>query len=298
MIIFNLEYITEEELLEYESNNDETVIWEKQEEILINLHKINLSKVKLQIWVFMFDYEENYETITSAILSLKMACSEISNNIHLKKLISYILSIGNILNSSTVKGQADGFSLDVLSKISSIKDKNQKTLTQYICLKLKKEDETFENFKKSFLNVFEAAKISYQENNSNLNKLKKEVKDQISNLNKLSQNLDIFYEKAQTFLNKCLDQTSKLDLDLNLQISKFQELALFLGYQEKDEKYKNPEKLFELFVEFINDVDRSIPKDEPKKVFNRKHEVGKKIIENVKNPQFDSIFQEMKLKMK
>ena len=44
----------------------------------------------------------------------------------------------------------------------------------------------------------------------------------------------------------------------------------------------------------VNDVEKSMPKAEPKKVFKGKHEVGKKIVDNSKN--MDAILKELKSK--
>ena len=43
------------------------------------------------------------------------------------------LSVGNIMNGGTPKGQADGFDLPVVSKIGSTKDNNNKTMMTFIC---------------------------------------------------------------------------------------------------------------------------------------------------------------------
>lgn len=180
--------------------------------------------------------------------------------------------------------------------MSAVKDTNNKTLTQFICSLIKKEDETFEGLKKLIPNVIEASKISYNETNGLINKTKKELKEGVNNLNKLSMNLDTFYDKSNKFFNLAQDQISKIESDLKDNVTKVQQIILFYGYSITEEKYKNPEKFFELISEFANDIDKAMPKDEPKKVFNRKHEVGKKIVEQAKIPGMENIFKEMKMK--
>lgn len=266
---------------------------------MISLYKLPGSKLKLNIWSFFYNYQENYELILNDVDILNKASFEIKNNENFKKIISYILAIGNILNGGTQKGQADGFSLDILSKISSVKDNNNKTLTQYICNIMKREDDTFDGLKGSCLSVIEATKISFTETLTNLNKIKKELKDELNNLNKLSNLQDEFYLKSNLQLNKYSKEIEKIDEDFTKSKNIFQETVSFYGYQPSDEKYKNPEKFFELINNFINEIERALPKDETKnKVFNRKHEVGAKIIENTikygKLPGMDNILQEMK----
>ena len=151
------------------------------------MYKIPFSKNKLQVWLFTFDYNETYLNIEKEINTLKSACQEIKTSDIIKKILSIILTIGNILNGGTPKGQADGFSLDILEKINSVKDNtNQKTLMHYICGLLKKEDENFENVKSKFPNLSEGSKISISENQSNINKLKKDLKENLKSLNEIT----------------------------------------------------------------------------------------------------------------
>jgi hypothetical protein len=65
----------------------------------------------------------------------------------------------------------------------------------------------------------------------------------------------------------------------------------FFGFWPIDSKYQKAEEFFSLINDFLNDVDRSIPKAEPTKTFNRKHEVGK-MIDNSKN--VDALLKELK----
>ena len=60
-------------------------------------------------------------------------------------LLGTILAIGNVLNDGTKNGQADGFDIDVvkLSKPSSIKDCNGKSLLAYTCKLIIEDHKTF-----------------------------------------------------------------------------------------------------------------------------------------------------------
>lgn len=289
------EYITEEEIGEYESQNEPGAQWDKGEEFMMGLHKIPSSKLKLAVWGFTFEYTENSESLESTIKNIKGACEELQKNEILNKLLAYVLTIGNILNGGTPKGQADGFNLDILSKVNSIKDSSNKTMAQFICAKIKSEDENFCEVKKLFPYLNEAGKVSVSETQGNLNKLKKELKDNTTNLNKISQTCeDEFVKICEELFSKYSKQVENLEKDLSENIKLFQETAAYFGYAPTEPKYKNPEEFFNLMNDFINDVEKSMPKAEPKKVFKGKHEVGKKIVDNSKN--MDAILKELKSK--
>jgi len=285
------EYIKDDEVADYEALNEPGVQWEKQEEFMIALLKISSAKQKLSIWAFILEYPENYESLVANTKILKSACDEIFKNKLLENIFSYVLTIGNILNSGSPKGQADGFSLDILPKLNSIKDSNGKTVVHFICSLLKKEDENFENIKKNFPTVSEASKLAFAEVQSGLNKLKKDCRDQNAILQKITDK-DEFVKKAEQLFEKYSKELEEADNKYIEAVKNFQNVVSFYGYGQNDSKYKNPEEFFGLLNEFLSDIDKSIPKTEPKKVFNRKHEVGKKVIENSNN--MDALLKELK----
>lgn len=200
-----------------------------------------------------------------------------------------MLTIGNILNGGTQKGQADGFNLDILSKLNSIKDSSNKNLVQFICAKIKSEDEGFDGIKKQFPSLVEAGKGNFNETNSNLNKLKKELKDQNENLKKISSLGDQFYEKSKGIYENFASQVSFIEKELAENIKTFQQTSLFFGYSTTDSKYKNPEEFFSLIGSFLDDVEKFTPKTEPKKNFKAKHDIGKKVVANM-----DQVLKEIK----
>jgi hypothetical protein len=199
------------------------------------------------------------------------------------------LTIGNILNGGSQKGQADGFNLDILSKLNSIKDNSNKNMVQFICAKIKADDENFDGIKKQFMSLTEAGKNSFNETNSNLNKLKKELKDQNSNLGKLAGLNDEFYKKAKGIYEKYGSEVEIIEKELGENLKTFQQTATYFSYATTDSKYKNPEEFFALISAFLDDIDKFTPKTEPKKNFKAKHEMGKKVVSNM-----DDVLKEIK----
>jgi hypothetical protein len=51
----------------------------------------------------------------------------------LQKILGTVLAVGNYLNGGTAKGQADGFEIDALLKVTMVKDStNRVTLLDYV----------------------------------------------------------------------------------------------------------------------------------------------------------------------
>jgi len=290
------EFITDEELAEYEAQNEPGMQWEKAEEFMVALSKISFSKIKLTIWTFICEYQENYDNVLSAINVTNIAIKEIKNSQLITKILGYILSIGNVLNAGTTKGQADGFNLDIITKLNSVKDVNNKTLGNFICTVILKEDNSIETLKKNCLNITEASKISYAETQITLNKLKKDLKEHTNNMEKLKGCNDEFCAKTKKLIGEYSKDIEEIDKSYGEMMINVQNLITFYGYTQTDSKFKVPEEFFGLFNDFINEIDKSLPVTEPKKVFNRKYEVGKKIIENANTHNMDALLSELKLR--
>jgi len=60
----------------------------------------------------------------------------LESNTTLYKVLGMALAIGNIMNGGTPKGRSDGFELSVMEKIKSTKDNSNKSMLQFIMIKL------------------------------------------------------------------------------------------------------------------------------------------------------------------
>jgi len=199
------------------------------------------------------------------------------------------------LNGGTQKGQADGFNLDVITKLNTLKDVNGKNILYLICNLVKKEDENFEGVRKDFPFLTEAGKLGFTEMRANLNKLKRDYNLQNENLKKLAQKKDKFFEKGEKLFVKYGKEIEEIEKEMNENEKIFQQTATYFGYEQKDSKYKSPEEFFNMINEFLNEVEKNIPKSEPKKNYNRKFEIGKKIVGNAN--QMEDIINQMKTRV-
>ena len=178
--------------------------------------------------------------------------------------------------------------------MGQLKDSSGRNILGTICNFIKKEDENFENIKRDFPCLLEACKLSFIEISPSFNKLKKELALQGNILKKLVLKKDTFYDKAEKLFNIYSKEVEKLENLISCNFKIFEETAKYFGYEQKDTKFKNPEEFFNLFNDFLNLVEKNMPltKQEPKKNYNRKFEVGKKIVGNAK--QMEDVIKQMK----
>mmetsp|Transcript_22658 Transcript_22658/g.21827 ORF Transcript_22658/g.21827 Transcript_22658/m.21827 type:complete len:183 (+) Transcript_22658:1774-2322(+) len=112
------------------------------------------------VWQYKAELPEKRQQIINSQKNFEQGFEELKNSQYFNKILGYILSIGNILNGGTNKGQADGFYLEALSKASTMRDMNNKSILQLICEKMKQEDENFvEGFKNDFKNAYVCSQL-------------------------------------------------------------------------------------------------------------------------------------------
>lgn len=186
--------------------------------------------------------------------------------------------MGNVLNADTKNfKRADGFCLDNLNKLSTTKDVTNKiNLLVYITAIIKNTDESIETIRKQFPGVAESSKILFSDVASDLNKMKKKIKDNTESLKNIPSNLAC-YTKLVKFYENCSKDISTLDKDLTDVTEKFQKMMVYYGYTTDNSKYKNPEEFFEMIDKFLCEVERYTPKSELKKTFKGSNMAGAKI---------------------
>ena len=244
---------------------------------MIALYNIKNSKDKLEIWDFINRFGTEYKNIIEMLDANKAAIELLSTNKLIPLLFSYILSVGNVLNAGTNKGQADGFNIDILPKLSSIKDKNNHSVLQYICQKIKAEHPDFKNIQKQFFSVKVAFGFPYTDMQRNWNLFKKGFPKIETLTEKLPS--DNYKKKASSIISdtkKKIEDANKKNESI---IKQYKDLVTFLGISEKETYYTQPETLFKLFVSFFEDVDNAIPLPQAeKKVFRPKFRMDEKVI--------------------
>ena len=241
----NREYIKDDEIEEYKQliSNNENPVFEKGEEYLISLYKIPYSKIKLEIWEIINEYNIQIPIMEKMIIAVNKAIDILKKSEIIPLLFSYILTVGNILNGGNDKGQAHGFDLKVLSKITETKGKNGQTLIQFICNAIIQTHPDFNKISDKFEDVKNALDYSYIEVPKNSKRVIGSSRELEHNIEKLKVN-DEFKEKSEEFLKKYKTQKNKTKSDLNDIDTKYNNLMIYFSVDPKESYYKNPDELF------------------------------------------------------
>ncbi|KAL7067920.1 formin-like family protein [Cryptosporidium serpentis] len=107
---------------------------DKPEQFIAAMIGIPLFTQRLNAQLYKLTFNNTWSTLEGPLEDILGVCNEIRGSLKLKKVFSIILSIGNIMNSNTDKGDAKGFRISSLSKLSEVRSSTKpvKTLIQYI----------------------------------------------------------------------------------------------------------------------------------------------------------------------
>jgi hypothetical protein len=181
------------------------------------------------------------------------------------------------MNGGTAKGQADGFSLDLLPKLAGIKDNSGNSILTFIGSIVHKEDSSFEGFKNKFPNLEKAAGYSMSETKKKLDELISMVNIVEKGLNKLNTG-DEFCNKANHSLLEAQKKVEELKKFEEGNKNTYHETIKFFGYKEKDKYYDENGLFFKMLLQFFKEMDKNMPKLDVKKVLDyQKRNKGKKI---------------------
>ncbi|XP_063822902.1 uncharacterized protein LOC135072796 [Ostrinia nubilalis] len=107
---------------------------DRPEAFLHDLSGIPNFAERISCFMFQADFEDAASTTMHKLDNLKHTCEFLMTSESLKKLFAIILTLGNYMNGGNgQRGQADGFGLEILSKLKDVKSKQSNvTLLHFI----------------------------------------------------------------------------------------------------------------------------------------------------------------------
>ncbi|MED6237389.1 Formin-2, partial [Ataeniobius toweri] len=95
---------------------------DKPEQFLYQLSLIPEFSSRVFCILFQSSFSECMSSITKKINTLLRVCKVLQDNASVKKILGLVLAFGNFMNGGNrTRGQADGFSLDILPKLKDVK---------------------------------------------------------------------------------------------------------------------------------------------------------------------------------
>lgn len=132
---------------------------------------------------FKLKYDELVQDVKPDIVAGTAACEEVKNSLKFKKILELILLLGNYMNSGSKNGQAFGFEISFLTKLTSTKDiENKQTLLHYLVDTIERKFPDCLNFVKELEHVDRASRVSMEN-------VQRTLRQMDSNIRNLEQDL-------------------------------------------------------------------------------------------------------------
>jgi hypothetical protein len=100
---------------------DESNVWDTAEEFIIALSGVPHFQLRLQAWGFENSFLEHFLKISEAQQSMLVGCERMVTSQAIRHLLAVVLAAGNYLNGGTPRGRADGFAIDTLTQVRTVK---------------------------------------------------------------------------------------------------------------------------------------------------------------------------------
>ncbi|KAI4461001.1 formin [Holotrichia oblita] len=257
---------TSEELKHIRAHISETpdIPLDKPEQFLYDLSKISNFAERIFCFMFQAEFDDSITTVEHTLANMKSTCEFLTSSQELKEVFAIILTLGNYMNGGNLaRGQADGFGLEILSKLKDVKSKESHiTLLHFIVQStLSKADST-----PSALPVPEhgdierASSVNFDDIRMCLNKLQGQIDECNNRAQKVidastPENLEPFKEKITTFLDCARKRLSTENENLKECREIFISTMTFYHFRAKQGNLNDvtPVEFFDLWFQFCKD---------------------------------------------
>ncbi|MED6293904.1 Formin-2, partial [Characodon lateralis] len=240
---------------------------DKPEQFLYQLSLIPEFSSRVFCILFQSSFSECMSSITKKINTLLRVCKVLQDNASVKKILGLVLAFGNFMNGGNrTRGQADGFSLDILPKLKDVKSNDgAKSLLSYIvAYYLRHFDEDAGKETSVFPlpephDLFQVSQMKFEDFQKELIRLRKDLRACTSEVEKVCKvsdenYLQPFKEKMEEFLAQAKSELETLEAQLSSTHKLFLELTMFFSVKPKaGEKEVSPNTLFSVWHEFSSD---------------------------------------------
>lgn len=260
------------QVVEYQKEGGDVSKLAPAEQFVLEVNQVPALQQRLKAFRFKADYETKKSEIKPDIASIHAACKQVRASEKFRILLEIILSLGNFLNQGGNKGQAWGYKLRDLQKLTEAKTTDNKSTLMVVLVELVQKDrpELLEVVKE--LDALEAAaRVNLQQLQSELAKLTKElevVKGSVATVPSAGAD-DTYHAKVTEFTTTMTDEVAKMNADFVEMQSAYESVVTFFV---EDPKTMGPDEFFALFIAFTKSLDDTIKKLEAARIAAEKAE--------------------------
>lgn len=248
-------------------DKEDAKLLDKPEQFLYQLSQIPNFSERVFCILFQSTFHECITSVVRKIEILQKVCKNLQNSRSVLQILGLVLAFGNFMNGGNrTRGQADGFTLDILPKLKDVKSSdNSRSLLSYIVayyLRHFDEDagrETCVYPLPEPQELFQASQMKFDDFQRDLRKLRKDLNvcsaetDKVCKLS-TKENLQPFKDKMDEFLNQAKTELETQEKQLAETQTIFLELSVTFSVKPKaGEKEVSPNTFFSIWHEFSSD---------------------------------------------
>lgn len=240
---------------------------DKPEQFLYQLSEIPNFSQRVFCILFQSTFHECITSVVRKIEILQKVCKNVQGSESVLRVLGLVLAFGNYMNGGNrTRGQADGFTLDILPKLKDVKssDNSQSLLSYVVAYYLKHFDEDAGRETCVYplpepQDLFQASQMKFDDFERDLRKLRKDLNAcsaETEKVCKLSseENLQPFKDKMDGFLYQAKIELETQDKQLADTQKIFLELSVSFSVKPKaGEKEVSPNTFFSIWHEFSSD---------------------------------------------
>ncbi|XP_076117482.1 uncharacterized protein LOC143085163 isoform X1 [Mytilus galloprovincialis] len=244
------------------------------EKFLVSLLTIPYYKSRIEGFAVKEEFNTNMDWIKPAIEAVIAAAKEIKENSHLHELLYLVLIAGNYLNNGNYAGDAAGFKLSSLIKLTETRaNKPRMNLLHYVILQADEKNPDLLKFPDEMRYLKDASQASLENVTSDINGLH----DKITKLSMQAETIGAdFKNQMSDFLQFAKDDLSELQEDLKDIESLKLELADF--FCEDSSSFKL-EECFSVLNTFCTRFKKAITENDHRKKVEEKQKERQRLQE-------------------
>ncbi|KAF7990506.1 hypothetical protein HCN44_000311 [Aphidius gifuensis] len=256
-----------DDILQHERENPDIPL-DRPEMFLKQLSNIKYLNERIACLMCQSEFQDALTTVSGKLTNLRTTCDFLMNSKSLKKVMALILTFGNYMNGGNrVRGQADGFGLEILDKLKDVKSKNPGITLLHFLVKTMLEEESILSSDEILPlpipevgDIQAAADIDFDTLSKELDRLEKELKTCEINYKTVVDNCSpesayIFKEKMNNFIKTAGNEWFNEKEYLQEAKLKFKAVMLFYQYIPKGATIDtaDPKDFFGLWINFCRD---------------------------------------------
>lgn len=207
------------------------------EQFAVTIAEIKRLMPRLKSMKFHQHYSELVQDIKPDIVAGAAACEEVKKSSKFLRILELILLMGNYMNSGSRNGQAFGFEISFLPKLSGTKDvENKTTLLHYLVDTIERKFPDLLTFSDELVHVDRAARVSTDSIQKALRLMESNVRNletDLSNSRQPQSPDDLFAEVMGEFAKDAQKQCALLQSMFQNMETLYSELAEFYAFDKQ-----------------------------------------------------------------